>query len=194
MTSQEDVTEALKGADAVFHVASYGMSGPEMLHHDRIWIVNLGGTKNVVRGCLRNSVPVLVYTSSYNVCFGGQSIEGADEAMPYFPIAGHTEEYSKSKAAAEQFVLEVGNMEEFIPPEDTPIREGVGTRLRCCAVRAAAIYGEGEERHFPRILWVLRLGPSVYFKTSLTGVFSTPQPNAQIGPHLLHLRRSLPPS
>lgn len=158
ITSETDVIRALAGAHAVFHVASYGMSGPEMLARDRIWNINLGGTKNVVKACLANAVPVLVYTSSYNVIFGGQIIEGQDESSPYFPLSGHTEEYSKSKTVAERFVLEQANGTEFTADNGSRPRSQVGTKLRCAAVRAAAIYGEGEERHFPRILRMLKQG------------------------------------
>ncbi|KAI9032273.1 3-beta hydroxysteroid dehydrogenase/isomerase family-domain-containing protein [Hyaloraphidium curvatum] len=160
VTNEDDVEAALAGAQAVFHVASYGMSGLDMLNAPRIWAVNLGGTKNVVRGCLRGRVPVLVYTSSVNVCFGGQVVEGADEMMPYFPIAGHTEEYSKSKTAAESYVLEVACGQEFL--KEAVGDDGAGKKLRACAVRPCAIYGEGEERHFPRILGKIKSGLVVF--------------------------------
>lgn len=50
-------------------------------------------------------MPKLVYTSTVNVVFGGQSITCGDESLPYFPAARHVERYSATKAQAEQAVL-----------------------------------------------------------------------------------------
>ena len=36
--------------------------------------------------CIKHSIPRLVYTSTYNVVFGGQTIVNGDESLPYFPI------------------------------------------------------------------------------------------------------------
>lgn len=66
-----DVDAAAGGVCAVFHVASYGMSGSEQLRPQLIHDVNCGGTDAVIQACLRNGVPRLVYTSTYNVVFGG---------------------------------------------------------------------------------------------------------------------------
>ena len=35
--------------------------------------------------CKDNGVECLVYTSTYNVIFGGQVIENGDESLPYLP-------------------------------------------------------------------------------------------------------------
>lgn len=47
----------------------------------------------------------LVYTSTYNVIFGGLEIENGDESISYFPVASHVDAYARSKAVAEQLVL-----------------------------------------------------------------------------------------
>ena len=36
--------------------------------------------------CIEKNVPRLVYTSTYNVVFGGQCIVNGDESLPYFPL------------------------------------------------------------------------------------------------------------
>ena len=36
--------------------------------------------------CIKYNIPRLVYTSTFNVVFGGQKIENGDESLPYFPI------------------------------------------------------------------------------------------------------------
>ncbi len=66
------VIAAAEGVDAVFHVASYGMSGKELRGGPGpIRRVNIGGTANVIEACRRNRVPRLVYVSTNNVYFTG---------------------------------------------------------------------------------------------------------------------------
>ena len=36
--------------------------------------------------CCRLNIHRLVYTSTYNVVFGGQVIENGDESLPYLPL------------------------------------------------------------------------------------------------------------
>jgi len=36
--------------------------------------------------CLKNRVHRMVYTSTYNVVFGGQEIRDGDESLPYLPL------------------------------------------------------------------------------------------------------------
>ncbi|KAJ7286669.1 hypothetical protein O6H91_Y322900 [Diphasiastrum complanatum] len=147
--NKEDVKRVLKGADCVFHLASSGMSGKEMLQSRFVDEVNLNGTCNVLDSCIENGVQRLVYTSTYNVVFGGQEIVNGNEAMPYFPIKDHVDSYGRSKALAEQLVLKSNGCK---------LRGSKGQKLNTCAVRPAAIYGPEERRHFPRILAMAQLG------------------------------------
>jgi hypothetical protein len=39
------------------------------------------------------------------MCGRGQPIDAGDEGLPYFPLAAHTDEYSRTKAEAEMLVL-----------------------------------------------------------------------------------------
>ena len=132
--SSRDVGAAMRGADVVFHVASFGMSGREMLQRERTRDVNLRGTATVLAAAATLGVRRLVYTSTYNAVFGGQRIVDGDERLPLFPPSRHVDEYSRTKALAERAVLAANS-----------------ATLATCAVRPAAIYGPGETRHFPRI-------------------------------------------
>ena len=129
-----DVAAAMAGCDIVFHAASYGMSGREMLRRRLTRDVNVNGTLVVLAAASKLRVPRLVYTSTYNAVFGDAPIVNGDETLPLFPPSRHVDEYSTSKALAERAVLQASC-------------EALGT----CAVRPAAIYGPGEARHFPRI-------------------------------------------
>ncbi|KAG2494922.1 hypothetical protein HYH03_006857 [Edaphochlamys debaryana] len=93
------------GVDAVFHVASYGMSGRELRNLRQIEAVNVGGTRHVIDACVRHGVPRLVYVSTCNVIFVGRRIDGGDETAPYPPDSAYKDAYSATKAAAEKLVL-----------------------------------------------------------------------------------------
>jgi nucleoside-diphosphate-sugar epimerase len=132
---------AMRGADVVFHVASFGMSGREMLQAERTADVNLRGTAAVLAAATAEGVARLVYTSTYNAVFGGREIVNGDETLPLFPPEQHCDAYSRTKALAERAVLAANC-----------------ASLGTCAVRPAAIYGPGEARHFPRIAALARAG------------------------------------
>lgn len=142
------VEKAVQGVHCVFHVASYGMSGREQLKSKLIEEVNVQGTKNVLRACVAHSVPRLVYTSTYNVVFGGQVIRDGDESLPYLPLHLHPDNYSRTKSVAEMQVLKANG---------SPLKDATGV-LRTCALRPAGIYGPGEQRHLPRIVSYIEKG------------------------------------
>lgn len=131
--------------DCVFHIASYGMSGREQLNRDLIEAVNVRGTENVLKACVEHGVPRLVYTSTFNVVFGGQVIENGNESLPYLPLHLHPDHYSRTKSLAEMAVLKANG---------EPLKGGSrgGGVLRTCALRPAGIYGPGEQRHLPRVV------------------------------------------
>lgn len=105
ISHRADVDKALRGADCVFHLASYGMSGKEMLQFGRVDAVNVNGTCHVLEACIESGVERLVYVSTYNVVFGGKEIVNGNESLPYFPIDEHVDPYARSKSIAEQLVL-----------------------------------------------------------------------------------------
>lgn len=142
------VETAIAGVDCVFHLASYGMSGREQLNRSLIEAVNIQGTQNVLKACTEHGVPRLVYTSTFNVVFGGQVIENGDESLPYLPLHLHPDHYSRTKSIAEMAVLMANG---------TALR-GSPEVLRTCALRPAGIYGPGEQRHLPRIVSYIERG------------------------------------
>ncbi|XP_035696140.1 short-chain dehydrogenase/reductase family 42E member 1-like [Branchiostoma floridae] len=147
ITNYEDVEDACRGMDCVYHIASHGMSGREQLNRKLIEAVNVGGTKNVIKACCRQGVHRLVYTSTFNVVFGGQKIEFGDESLPYLPLHKHPDYYSMTKSIAEMEILKANGT----------VVEGGGT-LHTCALRPAGIYGPGEQRHLPRIVSYIEQG------------------------------------
>ncbi|KAG9456639.1 hypothetical protein H6P81_001147 [Aristolochia fimbriata] len=148
-----DVGRVLRGADCVFHLAAFGMSGKEMLQVGRVDEVNISGTCNVLDMCHENGVRRLVYVSTYNVVFGGKEIVNGNEALQYFPVDEHVDPYGRSKSFAEQLVLKSNGR---------PSKKKNGARLYTCAIRPAAIYGPGEERHLPRIVSMAKWGLVVF--------------------------------
>lgn len=143
-----EVEKVLRDTDCVFHLASYGMSGREQLNRKLIEEVNVRGTENVIQACLKNGVPRLVYTSTFNVVFGGQVIENGDESLPYLPLHLHPDHYSRTKSIAEMAVLKANG---------AVLESGSGI-LRTCALRPAGIYGPGEQRHLPRVVSYIESG------------------------------------
>ena len=145
-----DIENAFQGVDVacVFHIASYGMSGREQLNRSLIEEVNVGGTDNILQACRRRGVPRLVYTSTFNVVFGGQVIRNGDESLPYLPLHLHPDHYSRTKSIAEKKVLSANG---------TALERGGGV-LSTCALRPAGIYGPGEQRHLPRIVSYMEKG------------------------------------
>ncbi|KAK2988186.1 hypothetical protein RJ640_020668 [Escallonia rubra] len=146
---KKDVERASRGADCVFHLASYGMSGKEMLQYGRVDEVNINGTCHVLEACFEHEIRRLIYVSTYNVVFGGKEIVSGNETLPYFPLDDHVDSYGRSKSIAEQLVLKSNGR---------PFKEKKGKCLHTCALRPAAIYGPGEERHLPRIIHLAQLG------------------------------------
>nr|GFB06381.1 short-chain dehydrogenase/reductase family 42E member 1 [Tanacetum cinerariifolium] len=149
IVNRNDVDKALRGVDCVFHLASFGMSGKEMLQYGRVDDVNINGTCHVLEACHQNGVKRLVYVSTSNVVFAGNEIVNGNEKLPYLPLDNHVDPYSRSKSIAEQLVLKSNSR---------PLKDKNGECLYTCAVRPAAIYGPGEERHLPRIINLAKLG------------------------------------
>mmetsp|Transcript_37029 Transcript_37029/g.71766 ORF Transcript_37029/g.71766 Transcript_37029/m.71766 type:complete len:410 (-) Transcript_37029:156-1385(-) len=157
--NEEVLGEAAAGVDTVFHIASYGMSGAEGLQNDLIERVNVQGTNAVIRTCRKHGVQRLIYTSTYNVVFGGDpsnEIVDGDESYSYLPPEAHCDAYSRTKGIAEQQVLSNGGSHEW--KKGLEDQQDVKGHLYACAVRPAAIYGEGEWRHFGRIVKLIKQG------------------------------------
>jgi nucleoside-diphosphate-sugar epimerase len=137
------------GPTAVVHLAGWGMSGPDMLDA-KCERVNVEGTRASLQAAIQCGVESFIYLSTYNVVFHGQEIVAGDETMPYSAPERHTDCYSPSKAEAEKLVLAANGS-----------RCAGGGKLLTCALRPAAIYGAGEQRHFPRIVRLVDLGLNI---------------------------------
>uniref|UniRef100_A0A8C7HVA0 Short chain dehydrogenase/reductase family 42E, member 1 n=1 Tax=Oncorhynchus kisutch TaxID=8019 RepID=A0A8C7HVA0_ONCKI len=120
----------------------------DQLNRKLIEEVNVQATEHVLRACVEAGVSRLVYTSTFNLVFGGQDIEGGDESLPYLPLHLHPDHYSRTKSVAEMAVMKASG---------TELKDGTGV-LRVCALHPAGIYGPGEQRHLPRIVGYIEKG------------------------------------
>ncbi len=129
--SNKDVVEqTCKGRDIVFHVAAKpGVWGDYTDYYQ----TNVAGTENVISGCLKHQVPILIHTSSPSVIFDGTDMEGVDESVPY-PETFHTH-YTKTKALAEQKVVAAS-----------------GDTLKIIILRPHLIWGPEDNHLVPRII------------------------------------------
>ena len=124
------VKDAVRGMDAVFHVAAKaGVWGALEDYHRP----NVIGTRNVISACRSRRVPMLIYTSSPSVVFDGGDMQGVDESVPY-PAHYHAP-YPQTKAMAEQAVLAAA--------DDT---------LKTVALRPHLIWGPQDNHLVPRII------------------------------------------
>ncbi|XP_063845832.1 short-chain dehydrogenase/reductase family 42E member 1-like isoform X2 [Scylla paramamosain] len=154
-----------QGASAVVHSASYGMSGREQLppHAPLQEKVNVEGTREVIRAAVR----ALVYTSTYNVVFGGRQIAEGDESLPFFSLHAHTDHYSRTKTIAEMLVLMADGKcgppacHSLPPALQQGHASSPGTPqpcLRTCALRMNGVMGLGEKKHTRRVMNAIRSG------------------------------------
>ena len=143
LRSYSSVQAGLLNTTCVFHLASYGMSGREMLNHTMIYEVNVKGTEHVINACLEHGIDKLIYCSTYNAVYTGMKelISVTEDQCSYPTEENYCDHYSRTKSIAEQLVLKASS-----------------TKLHTVAIRPAAIYGDGEMRHLPRILDLVRQG------------------------------------
>lgn len=131
VTSRRDVESAMRGVDAVVHMAA-------LLHHvnpaagmradyDR---VNVGGTATVVEAARNAGVKRLVYFSTISV-YGASDGRTLDENSPARPVTF----YGQTKLAAERIVVEARNA------EGRPL----GTVLRLATVYGPRVKGNYEK-------------------------------------------------
>ncbi|MBN2452157.1 MAG: NAD-dependent epimerase/dehydratase family protein, partial [Lentisphaeria bacterium] len=150
------VVEACAGVDAVFHTAARaGVWGPAGPYFE----TNVGGTANVIRGCLENGVSRLLYTSSPSVAIGTTAIEGGQEDAPY--PRRYLSPYPASKARAERMVLDANGW-EMVPKDPAAYApdhsEKDVRRLQTCALRPHLIWGPGDPHLVPRLVAAARRG------------------------------------
>ena len=93
----EDVRNAVKGCDAVFHLAGIVSIGGD--NYEFIEKVNVEGTKNVARACLEEGVGRLIYTSSVHAIPEPKQGITINEEIPLDPKKV-PKGYSSTKAEA----------------------------------------------------------------------------------------------
>lgn len=84
LTRPQDIRDACKGKDVVFHTASAAPTASNAASAKELMTnVNVFGTQNVIAACIEVGVPRLVYTSSASVVFEGLPLVDVDETCPY---------------------------------------------------------------------------------------------------------------
>ncbi len=130
LTRFEDINEAVKNCDVVFHVAAKaGVWGS----YEDYYQANVVATNNVIEACRKNKVANLVYTSTPSVVFDGNNEEGIDETTPYSKRFFNA--YQKTKAEAEQRVISANN-----------------ESLKTVSLRPHLIWGPGDNHLVPRVI------------------------------------------
>jgi 2-alkyl-3-oxoalkanoate reductase len=133
---RDTVINAAKGYDVIFHVAAKaGVWGGYQDYYQS----NVTGTKNVIDACQIHHISKLIYTSSPSVIFAGKNEENINESTPYpdhFLTA-----YQKTKAMAEQMILEANSNE-----------------LATVALRPHLIWGPDDPHLVPRVVERARTG------------------------------------
>jgi nucleoside-diphosphate-sugar epimerase len=133
------LSEALRGADAVFHVAAKaGTWGDFRDYFD----ANVRGTRNLIAACHMNGVRTLIHTSTPSVAHrGAAAVEGLSAEQA--PLATRFKAiYPATKLVAEQAVLEAHG------------QEGLAT----VALRPRLIWGPGDNHLPPRLVERARAG------------------------------------
>ncbi|KPL83188.1 hypothetical protein SE15_08015 [Thermanaerothrix daxensis] len=98
----EDILRfAMQGVDRVFHLASLIAIRPGM--DERVWRVNVEGTRNVIRAAFATGVRRLIYTSSIHALKRPRDMQVIDEQVPFDP-ENPAGVYDRSKATASLLV------------------------------------------------------------------------------------------
>lgn len=124
------VINAAEGCHTIFHAAAKaGVWG----NYGDYYQTNVVGTKNIIDACRVHHIQKLIYTSSPSVVFAGNNEENINESTPYPKYFLNA--YQKTKALAEQIVLEANN--QF---------------LATVALRPHLIWGPGDPHLVSRII------------------------------------------
>ncbi len=157
LTNKEDVEGAIKGADAVFHVAAkVDFLGPAEIFER----INIGGTDHVIDACKKHNVERLVYCSTPSVTLSGTHDVNVDESAPY--AATYPAHYPRTKAEAERHALAANGTS----------LDG-GGQLRTCALRPHFVFGPGDQNILPSACAPAASASSATATTRSTGAIST---------------------
>ena len=120
----------LSGFDAVFHVAAIaGVWGK----FERFYKSNYLATTNLYEKCLESNIEYFIYTSTPSVVFGNEDIIAGNEQLAYPDV--YLTDYAKTKAMAEQFLLDKSS-----------------EKFKIISLRPHLIWGPGDPHLFPRII------------------------------------------
>eukprot|EP01059_Diplonema_ambulator_P000606 TRINITY_DN10503_c0_g1_i1.p1 TRINITY_DN10503_c0_g1~~TRINITY_DN10503_c0_g1_i1.p1 ORF type:complete len:394 (+),score=58.83 TRINITY_DN10503_c0_g1_i1:72-1253(+) len=172
-----DVMEACKGAECVWHVgAAVGPFHPKQLYHD----VNYQGTLNVLAACKAHSITKLVYSSSPSTRFTGEDVDGLTESeLPHLPLSSYLQEYAKTKAEGELAITEAVKNGEILAVSVAP-HQVYGPRdtlflpnmLESAATGQLRIFGSGRNKicfsHVDNYCHGLVIAEQTLFKASPT--------------------------
>jgi dihydroflavonol-4-reductase len=112
---------AVKGCDAVFHVAALYSYDADPRAIER---VNVDGTRNVVEACVRAGVRRLVHTSTAGTCGPVTGRPATEEDGP--PAWELAVAYKRTKLASERLVLEAARdaLDAVVVNPTTPVGDG----------------------------------------------------------------------
>jgi len=147
---KDDIYEACRGIDCVFHTAAVAGVG---VRWNDFYETNVLGTKNLLTGCRIHAVNRLVYTSSPSVVFQGKSQNGIDESAEYGSewLTKHRCHYSLSKAMAERMVLSASRCQNREQPMIASSLDSVDW-INACALRPHLIWGPRDSHLIPRLI------------------------------------------
>ncbi len=118
----------------VIHTA--GIVSIASRHSQKVYDVNVQGTKNIVDQCIAHGVKKLIYVSSVHAIPEPSRGEAVYEVSHFSPDKVHGY-YAKTKAEATQYVLDhAAHGEESVPG-----------KLQACVVHPSGIIGPGDPGH-----------------------------------------------
>eukprot|EP01065_Artemidia_motanka_P035704 TRINITY_DN43598_c0_g1_i1.p1 TRINITY_DN43598_c0_g1~~TRINITY_DN43598_c0_g1_i1.p1 ORF type:complete len:394 (+),score=109.99 TRINITY_DN43598_c0_g1_i1:98-1183(+) len=134
LTKREDVFQACKGADCVWHIGA--LVGP-YFPKEAYGPVNYQGSLHVIDACRAHGVRKIVMSSSPSTRFDGSSFYRVrGEELPHRPPGQFLEPYAETKAMGEKAVCDACD----------------GQRLLTCAVSPHQVYGPRDQLFLPNLL------------------------------------------
>ena len=130
------VEKACENIDIVIHCAAIIDWGTRS--RNEVLSINVEGTKNIIRACIKNGITHIVYTSSLDAVFTGMPLVNIDETAAY-PESYHSV-YCESKILAEKAILQAKD------------------DLNICILRPADIYGEADPYHIDALIDMAKTG------------------------------------
>jgi dihydroflavonol-4-reductase len=147
ITDRRAVRRAVKGVDRVFHVA--GTTSLRVRDHDRVFAINLGGTRNVLEAAFDSGVERVVHTSSVAAIGPASPGRTADESQPFtagelgiaYVNSKHEAEVEALRFAARGFDVVCVNP-TFVLGPDAPSLSSMGLVKRFL-MRQIPVYTDG---------------------------------------------------